>query len=113
MAAKILIVEDSETTRQILTTILSENGFYADSVSDGIEAIEMLKSKQFDLIVTDDEMPRMDGEIFLDNVRRMENYAKVSVIAVSNREIPKADVFIAKSDFKRDNLIQKIKEVLI
>ena len=110
---RVLIVEDSETTRLVERTILEGNGFLVDEAVDGIEAMSKIKENQFDLIICDDEMPRMDGEIFLDNVRRMENYAKVSVIAVSNREIPKADVFIAKSDFKRDNLIQKIKEVLI
>ena len=109
---RVLIVEDSETTRLIEHTILEGNGFLVEEAADGIEAMSKIKETQFDLILCDDEMPRMDGEIFLDNVRRMENYAKVPVIAVSNMEIPKADVFIAKSDFKRDDLIQKIKEVI-
>lgn len=109
---RVLVVEDSETTRLIEHTILEGNGFLVDEACDGIEAMAKIKETQFDLILCDDEMPRMNGEIFLDNVRRMENYTAVPVIAVSNKEIPKADVFIAKSDFKRDDLIQKIKEVL-
>ena len=74
--------------------------------------MEKIKVNQFDLIICDDKMPRMNGEIFLDNVRRLENYKKVPVIALSNSPIPKADIFISKSDFKRDILIQKIKELL-
>ncbi len=109
---KILVVDDSETTRQILTTILSENGFYADSVSDGIEAIEMLKSKQFDLIVTDDEMPRMNGEILVDNLRRMENYEKVPVVAIAANPVEKADAFVCKAEFQRKDVLNKIRDLL-
>ena len=107
-----LIVEDSENTRMIERMILQDNGFVVSEAADGIEAMAKIKEMQFDLILCDDEMPRMDGEIFLDNVRRMEKCAKTPVISVSNTEIPKSDVFIAKSGFKRDDLIQKIKEVL-
>ncbi|MBP5520567.1 MAG: response regulator [Treponema sp.] len=75
-------------------------------------ALEKIKENQYDLIVCDDIMPRMNGEILLDNIRRMDSYIQVPVIAVSNTPIPKADFFISKSDFKRDNLIQKIKELV-
>ena len=88
------------------------NGFFVEEAQDGISAIEKLKENQYDLILCDDKMPRMNGEILLDNIRRMENYADVPVIAVSNKAIPKADVFISKADFKRNNLIQIIKELL-
>ena len=107
-----LVVDDSETTRLIEHTILEGNGFYVEEAYDGIEAMEKIKINQFDLIICDDKMPRMNGEIFLDNVRRLENYKKVPVIALSNSPIPKADIYISKADFKRDTLIQKIKELL-
>lgn len=107
-----LVVDDSDTTRLIEHTILEGNGFFVEEAQDGISAIEKLKENQYELILCDDKMPRMNGEILLDNIRRMENYAKVPVIAISNTAIPKADVYINKSDFKRDNLIQIIKELL-
>ena len=107
-----LVVDDSETTRLIEHTILKGYGFYVEEAFDGIDAMEKLKENQFDLIICDDKMPRMNGELFLDNIRRLENYKKVPVIALSNSPIPKADIFISKADFKRDNLIQKIKELL-
>lgn len=107
-----LVVDDSETTRLIEHTILKGYGFYVEEAFDGIDAMDKIKLNQFDLIICDDKMPRMNGEIFLDNIRRLENYKKVPVIALSNSPIPKADIYISKSDFKRDNLIQKIKELL-
>ena len=109
---KILTVDDSETSRQVLHTILTANGFEVEQAEDGIIAIEKLKTKHFDLIVTDDAMPRMDGEILADNVRRMENYAKIPIIAMANQKIEKADAFISKSDFRRGDLIQMITEML-
>ena len=109
---KVLIVDDSKTTRQIENTILSGNGFLVEEAVDGIDAMEKIHGKQFDLIVCDDAMPRMNGEILLDNLRRMENYAKVPVLAMGVRPLEKADAFISKSGFKRDSLIQKIKELL-
>ena len=107
-----LVVDDSETTRLIEHTILKGYGFYVEEAFDVIDALEKIKTNQFDLILCDDKMPRMNGEIFLDNVRRLENYKKIPVIALSNSPIPKADIFISKSGFKRDYLIQKIKELL-
>ncbi|MCR4952499.1 MAG: response regulator [Treponema sp.] len=109
---KILIVDDSKTTREIENTILSGNGFLVEEAFDGIDAMEKIHDKQFDLIVCDDAMPRMNGEILLDNLRRMENYANVPVLAMGEKPLEKADAFISKSDFKRDTLIYKIKELL-
>ena len=109
---KILIVDDSETTRQIERTILLANNFLVEEASDGINAIEKIKQKQFDLILCDDEMPRMNGDILLDNIRRMENYKNVPVVAMAERPLAKADAFVSKSGFSRDILIQTLKRSL-
>ncbi|MBO6101313.1 MAG: response regulator, partial [Spirochaetaceae bacterium] len=109
---KILIVDDSETTRQIERTILLTNNFLVEEASDGIDAMEKLKKKQFDLILCDDEMPRMNGDILLDNIRRMENYKTVPVVALADRPLGKADAFVSKSDFSREQLIQTLKRML-
>ena len=109
---KILIVDDSETTRQIERTILLANNFLVEEASDGIEAMEKIKQKQYDLILCDDEMPRMNGDILLDNIRRMDNYKSVPVVAMADRPLAKADAFVSKSDFSRDFLIQTLKRSL-
>jgi CheY-like chemotaxis protein len=83
-----------------------------EEASDGINAIEKIKQKQFDLILCDDEMPRMNGDILLDNIRRMENYKNVPVVAMAERPLAKADAFVSKSGFSRDTLIQTLKRSL-
>lgn len=109
---KILIVDDSETTRQIERTILTANNFTVDEAVDGIDGIEKIKHKQFDLILCDDEMPRMNGTLFLDNVRRMENYKNVPVVVMADTPLEKADAFISKADFSREFLITTLKRML-
>lgn len=109
---RILVVDDSETTRQIESSILLSNGFMVDEAVDGINAMEMIKNQQYDLILTDDAMPRMNGEIFLDNLRHMENYAEVPVLVMAAKPIDGGNGFISKADFKRGDLIQKIRGLL-
>lgn len=107
---RILAVDDSDTTRQIEKTILSD--FMVDLAVDGINALELARQNQYDLILTDDAMPRMNGEIFLDNLRRMENYSEVPVVAFAAQPLEKANAFINKAKFKRSDLIHSVKELL-
>ena len=118
---RILVVDDSDTTRQIEKSILESGDFLVDTANDGIDALECIKAKQYDLIITDRDMPRMNGLVFLDNIRRMENYADVPVIVVSAEqsratveefERTGANAFIAKGEFKRGRLIDTVHELL-
>ncbi|MBR1911291.1 MAG: response regulator [Treponema sp.] len=118
---RVLIVDDSDTTRQVEKTILEGNEFMVDTAVDGIDGLEKIKAKQYDLILSDKDMPRMNGLVLLDNIRHLENYASIPVIIVSADQSPEtintfkkagANAFIAKADFKRGNLINVIKELL-
>ncbi len=118
---RILAVDDSATTRTIEQSILESAGFSVDSAVDGIDALEKAKAKQYDLIMTDKDMPRMTGLVLLDNLRRMEQYASVPVLVVSADQSPKVleefkalgvNAIISKADFERSRLIGTIKELL-
>lgn len=118
---KILLVDDSETTRQIEHSILKSEEYAIDEAVDGIEGLEKIKKKQYDLIISDKDMPRMNGITMIDNVRRMENYQNIPIIIISADQNPEVlskfeksgiNAFIAKSDFKRGNLINAVKELL-
>jgi hypothetical protein len=54
----------------------------------------------------------MNGDILLDNIRRMDNYKTVPVVAMADRPLAKANAFVSKSDFSRDELIQTLKRML-
>lgn len=115
---RILVVDDSDTTRQIEKSILESAGFVVDTAFDGVDALEKSKAKQYDLILTDRDMPRMTGLVLLDNLRRMEQYKDAPVVVVSADQNPNAvqeferlrtSAIIPKGDFKRGNLINVIK----
>ena len=115
---RILVVDDSQTTRQIEKTILESAGFVVDEAFDGLDGLEKAKSKLYDLILTDKDMPRMTGLVLLDNLRRMEQYKEAPVVVVSADQNPnavqeferlRASAIIPKGDFKRGNLINVIK----
>ncbi len=118
---RILVVDDSQTTRQIEKSILESAGFVVDEAFDGLDGLEKAKSKLYDLILTDKDMPRMTGLVLLDNLRRMEQYKEAPVVVVSADQSAKtlqefdrlkASAVISKGDFKRGNLINVIKELV-
>ena len=117
----ILVIDDSSTTRQIEQAIFETDGYMVETAVDGIDALEILKTKHVDAIVTDIKMPRMDGLVFLSNIRRLSEYDGTPVIVVSGVYDPDtkekfinagAQAFIVKSEFQRGNLLQAVKELL-
>lgn len=117
----VLIADSSLTTRQIEQDIFETEDYFVTTCGDGIDALEHMKEQHFDLIVTDMSMPRMDGYVFIHNVRHTEEYDSIPIIVlssdVSESEKEKilslgAQSFISKTNFKRENLIQTAKELL-
>jgi DNA-binding NtrC family response regulator len=61
MVGNILIVDDEERMRHLLSLILSRRGYRTGEAADGVEALDKLQSEPFDMVITDIKMPRMDG----------------------------------------------------
>jgi len=66
----LLIVEDHEDTRETLRDCLEEFGYTVDTAADGAEGLAAVRQKSFDLVITDLNMPRMDGLGMLQAIRR-------------------------------------------
>ncbi|MBQ7159253.1 MAG: response regulator [Treponema sp.] len=120
-AVQILVVDDSDTTRQIEKTILESAGFMVETAFDGLDGLEKAKEKQYDLVLTDKDMPRMTGLVLLDNLRRMEQYKDLPVIVLSADQSEDvieefnrlhANAIISKGDFKRERLISIVRELV-
>lgn len=118
---RILVVDDSLTTREIEKSILEGAGYVVEDAFDGLDGLEKAKEKHYDLILADQEMPRMTGLVLLDNLRRLDQYKQTPVIAVSTDQSRqtieefqrlRAGAIIAKSEFKRGKLLESIKELL-
>jgi DNA-binding NtrC family response regulator len=78
--ARILIVDDEERMRHLLSIMLSRKGYHVDQAGDGVEALEMISAMPFDMIITDIKMPRMDGIELLKRIMAMENPSPVVFI---------------------------------
>ena len=118
---RILVVDDSVTTREIEKSILEGAGYVVEDAFDGLDGLEKAKEKHYDLILADQEMPRMTGLVLLDNLRRLDHYKETPVIVVSTDQSRqtieefqrlKAGAIIAKSEFKRGKLLEAIKELM-
>ena len=78
---KILVVDDEENARLGLTRLLSQEGYQVDSVSNGYEALNYLREKAVNLIVTDINMPEMNGITFLKELNK--SFPKSNVIMIT------------------------------
>ena len=70
--AHILIVDDEQRIRHLLSIMLSRKGYRADQAGDGVEAMEMISATPFDMVITDIKMPGMDGMDLLKKIKEMD-----------------------------------------
>jgi two-component system response regulator (stage 0 sporulation protein F) len=80
-ATKILIVDDEENARVALSRLLAKEGFQVDNVANGFEALNYLRQQLVQIIVTDINMPEMDGIAFLRELNK--NFPKVNVVMLT------------------------------
>ncbi|MFH0901043.1 MAG: response regulator [Pseudomonadota bacterium] len=82
---RLLLVDDSPTIRKAVTSMLASNGYAVDSAADGAEAWKKLHEKQYRLLVTDLEMPHLDGYQLMRLVRRSPLLRSLPIVVISSR----------------------------
>lgn len=118
---RILIVDDSITTRTMIKNILMNIGYTTDTVLDADEAMVKLKVTHYDLIVTDLTMPKIDGYEFIERLKNDEMYADIPIIVMSS--LPEAtakkrlnklsiDYYISKDNFDQTDFAKQVKQIL-
>lgn len=83
---KVLVVEDNDIYREMLTNILNTEGYKADDASDGIKALHKIKQQDYDLILMDLFMPKLDGVNTTKNIRKFSNGRDIPVIALTGNK---------------------------
>jgi two-component system chemotaxis response regulator CheY len=83
MSKTILTVDDSRTMREMLLLALSDAGFTVVQAEDGMHGLEVLELTVPDVIVTDINMPRLDGFGFIEGVRRHEKLRAVPILVLT------------------------------
>ncbi|MEK6730471.1 MAG: response regulator [Planctomycetota bacterium] len=117
----ILIAEDSLITAELEKNIIENSGYVVDLAVDGMDALDKLYTKKYDLLVTDIDMPIMNGFELTAKVRAGKKSKDIPIIMVTAREKIEdkrrgievgADAYILKKEFDQGNLLNTIKRLI-
>lgn len=120
-AHRILVVDDSITTRSLEASVLGAAGYEVTTAVDGLEGWRALQAGNFDLVVSDVQMPRMDGLELCRKIRSSQTLESLPVILVTSLDQPEekmqgmeagADSYITKSSFDQDTLLGTIRQLI-
>ncbi len=118
---KILVLDDSLTTRTLQKSILSNSGYKVEACGDPKEALKLAENNNFDLVITDHEMPGLSGVEFVRKLREQNKYAKVPVIVLTsvkqnivNKLYFDVDIkkFVQKDDFEQTKFLSYVSKCL-
>ncbi|HDS1682620.1 TPA: hybrid sensor histidine kinase/response regulator [Pseudomonas putida] len=118
---RILVVDDSLTVRELQRKLLSNRGYDVAVAVDGMDGWNALRSEDFDLLITDIDMPRMDGIELVTLVRRDQRLQSLPVMVVSYKDREEdrrrgldagADYYLAKASFHDDALLDAVVELI-
>ncbi|MBI2413782.1 MAG: response regulator [Deltaproteobacteria bacterium] len=113
----VLVVEDSITSRMLLKNILEGSGYIVKTAVDGLDAVSLLKTEAFDIVISDIEMPRMNGFELTARIRAMKELSSLPVVLVTALESREdrergieagANAYIVKSSFNQSNLLEVV-----
>lgn len=83
MAITILTVDDSASIRQMVSFTLRAAGYEVVEASDGLDGLEKAKSKAINLVLTDQNMPKMDGITFIKSLRELPQYKTTPILILT------------------------------
>jgi two-component system chemotaxis sensor kinase CheA len=120
-ATRILLVDDSIATRTFEKTLLESAGFEVIAVADGYQALKALDTHQVNLVITDVQMPNMDGIELTRTIKANKDFAHLPVLLVtslgSDQDKAKgvaagADAYIVKSQLTEGDIVTTINQLL-
>lgn len=117
----ILLVDDSLIAREVEKSIFESLGFVVDTAIDGMDGLEKIHSGNYDMLVTDLEMPRLDGFGFVRQIRNQPKYEALPIVVISTRESAEdrmralevgADSYMVKQHLEGSKIISTVKALV-
>jgi two-component system chemotaxis sensor kinase CheA len=113
----VLLVDDSLIARRVEQGILESIGFNVDTAIDGLDALSKLDAESYDIVITDLEMPRLDGFGLVRRMRNQAKYEDLPILIISTRESAEdrmrgleagADAYLVKQQLDGESLMKSI-----
>ncbi|GAA4652116.1 hybrid sensor histidine kinase/response regulator [Kistimonas scapharcae] len=120
-AKRVLVVDDSMTVRELERSLLEDNGYRVDIAVDGADGWNAVRMNEYDLVISDIDMPRMDGFEFISYIRSEHHLQHLPVIIISykDRESDRkrgmdvgADHYLTKGSFMDETFIRTVKDLI-
>ncbi len=118
---RVLVVDDSLTVRELERKLLSNRGYEVAVAVDGMDAWNVLRAESFDLVITDIDMPRMDGIELVSRIKREARLQQIPVMVVSYKDREQdrqrgleagADYYLAKGSFQDAALLDAVQDLI-
>jgi two-component system sensor histidine kinase and response regulator WspE len=118
---RILVVDDSITVREVERKLLENRGYHVSVAVDGIDGWNSLQSASFDLVISDIDMPRMNGIEFVTRLKQHPEFKGIPVMIVSYKDREEdrirgleagANYYLTKSSFHDESLINAVKDLI-
>jgi two-component system chemotaxis sensor kinase CheA len=118
---RVLVVDDSITTRTLEASVLEAAGYDVLTAVDGADGWRVLQERGADLVVSDVEMPRMDGLQLTEAMRASPRFRETPVILITALESEEhrsrglevgADAYLGKSSFEQEGLLNTVRELI-
>lgn len=118
---RILVVDDSITVREVERNLLENNGYEVDVAVDGAEGWNAVRSRQYALVITDVDMPRMNGIELVAGIKKHERLHSLPVMIVSYKDREEdrlrgleagADYYLTKSSFHDNTLLDAVENLI-
>jgi two-component system chemotaxis sensor kinase CheA len=119
--SRVLVVEDSLVAGELQKNILVAAGYETEIAVDGVEAIECLRRTEWDLVIADVDMPRMDGFELTRRIRTDDQFREIPVIIVTSRDTADdrrrgfevgADAYVMKREFDQAQLLETVRRLI-
>ncbi|TQK10626.1 hybrid sensor histidine kinase/response regulator [Herbaspirillum sp. SJZ107] len=118
---RVLVVDDSLTVREMQRKLLAGHGYRVEVALDGIDGWNNLRAGEYDLVITDIDMPRLDGIGLLERIRHDPRLQRLPVMIVSYKDRPEdrargmeagADYYLAKGSFHDATLLEAVLDLI-
>ena len=120
-AKNLLVIDDSLTVREIEKQLLQAHGYHVDVAVDGMDGWNAVRRKKYHLVITDVDMPRMDGIELVHAIRQDNHLKSLPVMIVSYKDRPEdkqrgldagADYYLTKGSFHDETLIEAVQDLI-